>query len=109
MAREGLKLELANGIRKSASQKQSVHYDGLRVKTNGDLVLVNLTIRPISEPPSKRGLLMVVFDEIKAEERQRAEILVAESSKEARSRPDKTTGARTRIDKRVSSDHHRRA
>ena len=35
MAREGLKLELANAIRKSASQKESVHYDRLRVKTNG--------------------------------------------------------------------------
>jgi two-component system, chemotaxis family, CheB/CheR fusion protein len=85
MAREGLKLELANAIRKFASQKQSVHYDRLRVKTNGDYALVNLIVRPISEPPSRRGLMMVVFDEIKAEEVQQAEMLVAETNKEARS------------------------
>jgi two-component system, chemotaxis family, CheB/CheR fusion protein len=65
MAREGMKLELANAIRKCSSNKQVYRYERLRVKTNGDDALINLTVYPILDPPSKRGLLMVVFEEIK--------------------------------------------
>jgi two-component system CheB/CheR fusion protein len=83
MAREGLKLELANTIRKAVVHKDVVHKDGVRIKANGDYVLVNVTIRPISEPPSRRGLLMVIFTEVKAVDARQAAAVLAETGVEA--------------------------
>ncbi|MEW6110656.1 MAG: chemotaxis protein CheB [Thermodesulfobacteriota bacterium] len=68
MAREGLKLELANAIRKAIAGKETVRQDNVRVKPDGERAFVNLVVRPIWEPPSKRGLFMVVFEQVKPEE-----------------------------------------
>ena len=48
MAREGLQRELATALHKAAGTKDVVRCPGLRVKTNGDLTSVNLTIRPVA-------------------------------------------------------------
>src|SRR5206468_9695338 len=63
MAREGLRLELGGALRKAASRRQQVTLRGLRVQSNGDSVLLDLTVRPLSEPLPLRGLLLVVFSE----------------------------------------------
>lgn len=47
MAREGLRRDLTTALHKAAGTKDVVQYPGLRVKTNGDFTLVNLTIRPV--------------------------------------------------------------
>jgi len=52
MAREGLQRELATALHKAAGTKDIVRSPGLRVKTNGDLTTVNLTIRPVASGPS---------------------------------------------------------
>ena len=46
MAREGLRRALTTALRKAAAHKEPVRHPGLRVKTNGDLTTVNLTVRP---------------------------------------------------------------
>jgi two-component system, chemotaxis family, CheB/CheR fusion protein len=48
MAREGLRRELTTSLSKAVRSAQIVRYPGLRVKTNGDITLVNLTIRPVA-------------------------------------------------------------
>ena len=64
MAREGIKYELRSAIHKAVSQNKSVTYRGLKVKTNGNLHAVNLTVRPFHDPEGARGLLMVVFEDL---------------------------------------------
>jgi two-component system CheB/CheR fusion protein len=48
MAREGLRRELTTSLSKAVRSSQIVRYPGLRVKTNGDITLVNLTVRPVA-------------------------------------------------------------
>lgn len=62
MAREGLRLELTAALRKVASQKETVRYDNLSVKTNGETNLVNLIVSPLTRPAPTPGLIMVVFE-----------------------------------------------
>jgi two-component system CheB/CheR fusion protein len=51
MAREGLRRELATALHKAAACKEPARYPGLRVKTNGDFINVNLTVRPLAAGP----------------------------------------------------------
>jgi two-component system, chemotaxis family, CheB/CheR fusion protein len=47
MARDGLRAALTTALHSAASDNVIVHRTGLRVRTNGDLILVNLTILPM--------------------------------------------------------------
>ena len=66
MAREGLRLELTSGVRKTLAQKEVVRYENLRVRTNGGASLVNLTIEPMSGPDAVKGVLLVLFEDVPA-------------------------------------------
>jgi two-component system, chemotaxis family, CheB/CheR fusion protein len=68
MAKKGLKLELANAIRKAGTHVQTVRRERMHVKIDGHDQLITLTVKPILEPPARRGLLMVVFEEIQPQE-----------------------------------------
>lgn len=68
MAREGLKLELATAIRKASVQRTTAQSPRLSVKTNGRDQLINLVVKPISEPASMKGTLIVIFEDIPPEE-----------------------------------------
>jgi two-component system CheB/CheR fusion protein len=61
MAREGLKLELRAGVRKVIAQKKDFVYEGLKVRANGDINCVNLTIKYVREHQNLKGLIMVIF------------------------------------------------
>jgi len=63
LARQGLGIELASAVRKALSQSRQVEMHGLQVRSNGGFITVNLTIKPIEEPESMRGLLLAVFRE----------------------------------------------
>jgi two-component system CheB/CheR fusion protein len=65
MAREGLRHDLTNALHQAVSAKERVFLPGLRVKTNGDFTLVNLTVRPVSasaETTNGTPLFLVTFD-----------------------------------------------
>jgi two-component system CheB/CheR fusion protein len=62
MAREGLRLELPAAVRASHHSKPVVVRRGLSVRTNGSYESVTLTIKPLQEPDTLRGLLLVTFD-----------------------------------------------
>ena len=47
MAREGLRHELTKALHKAVSINEIVHHPGLRIKTNGQFITVNLTVRPM--------------------------------------------------------------
>jgi two-component system CheB/CheR fusion protein len=64
MAREGLKLELYAAIRKVISQKMEVSCKGVQIKDDGSSQSVNVIVRPVKEPETMRGLLMVTFEDM---------------------------------------------
>jgi two-component system CheB/CheR fusion protein len=48
MAREGLKHDLAMALHTAAGTRETARCPGLHVRTNGDFVKVNLTVRPVA-------------------------------------------------------------
>lgn len=73
MAKEDLKLELANVIRKGLSRKIAVRQENVRIKA-AEEGSVNLIVIPIMDPPSKRGLFMVIFEEVKPQPAEPKEV-----------------------------------
>ncbi len=63
IAREGLRLELSTGLRKTAASGETVRFEGLPVRMNGDIQLVNLTIRPLDSTAALPGLVLIVFED----------------------------------------------
>jgi two-component system CheB/CheR fusion protein len=66
MARKGLRYELTAGVHKALARKEAVRYEHLRVKTNGDVSLVNLIIEPMPGPDAVKGVLLVLFEDVRA-------------------------------------------
>ncbi len=69
MAREGLRQRLGTALHRAATHRKTVRHAGLRVKTNGDCALVDLSVFPLSHSADFAGassdLLLVAFDETK--------------------------------------------
>ena len=65
MAREGLQQELQALIRKVSSSKKPLSVEGIKVKSNGSTQLINLTVKPVSEPMESKGALLIIFEDIK--------------------------------------------
>jgi two-component system, chemotaxis family, CheB/CheR fusion protein len=63
MAREGLRTELGSAIFRANAEKRKIVRENVRVKTNGDFQMINLTIAPLHDPGIPSGLLMVIFQE----------------------------------------------
>ena len=69
MAREGLRPDLTTALHKAAALKAPVRHPGLRIKTNGDFVIANLTVQPVPAGPDSdlaAKLFLVVFEEVPA-------------------------------------------
>ncbi len=83
MAREGLRQELTTALHKSVATRELVRHPGLRVKTNGDFTLVDLTIRPVAAGPNAAtdsALFLVIFEESPPTVQQRPEKAMAVDS-----------------------------
>jgi two-component system, chemotaxis family, CheB/CheR fusion protein len=61
MAREGLGPSLAAGMRQARQENREIVRSDIRVRTNGGYTYVDLTILPIKEPDSLRGLLLLTL------------------------------------------------
>jgi two-component system CheB/CheR fusion protein len=81
MAREGLRRDLTTALHKAAAHKEAVRHTGLRVKTNGNFTMVNLTVRPVTAAPAGKltadavagqALYLVILEEAPAAERKQA-------------------------------------
>ena len=69
MAREGLRRELTTALHKAVSRKEMTQYAGLRVKTNGDFITADLTVRPVRAGANKTeqpDLYLVILKETTA-------------------------------------------
>jgi two-component system, chemotaxis family, CheB/CheR fusion protein len=64
MAREGLRLELAAAVRRASIERKTVRLEGVRVRANGDSVVVNLIVHPADTPEAAGNLLAVIFEEV---------------------------------------------
>ena len=76
MAREGLRRGLTGALHKAFALKEPVRQPGLRVKTNGDVATVNLTVRPVEAGPgaaSEPSMFLVIFEEAPAVDQERPE------------------------------------
>ena len=51
MAREGLRRELTASLTQAVKRKETVRRTGLRVKTNGDFITVQVTVQPVAADP----------------------------------------------------------
>ena len=61
MAREGLQLDLRSAIQAAASTKTTVIKKDLRVRTNGGIHRISLTVRPLADQEPAQELLLVSF------------------------------------------------
>ena len=76
MAREGLRTNLTTSLHNAVLQREPVRHMGLRVKTNGDFTVINLTVRPmapISAANTPTNLFLVVFEEAPVADQQTSE------------------------------------
>ena len=65
MAREGLRPDLTTALHKAVALKAPVRHPGLRIKTNGDFTIVDLTVQPVAANPDSEAagkLFLVVFE-----------------------------------------------
>src|ERR1017187_8708761 len=65
MAREGLQQELPALIRKVILSRRPLTAEGIKVKSNGSIQVINLTVKPIKEPSEMQGSILLIFEEIK--------------------------------------------
>ena len=61
MAREGLRMDLLAAIRKAATQDHPVVHNGVQMRTNSGVVLVDVRVCKIADPEALQGLLLVSF------------------------------------------------
>jgi two-component system CheB/CheR fusion protein len=102
MARKGLRNDLARSLHRSAQSKEVVRLSGLRVKTNGHFTSVDLTVRPALQGQaalSDVALYLVVMQESKSQEPERAERALAKARVTASGTPEPQTEAEARIAK----------
>src|SRR5690606_21308386 len=59
---EGLRLELPAAVRAAYHSRQTVVRRGLSVRTNGSVEPVTITVKPLDQPDTLRGLLLVTFE-----------------------------------------------
>ena len=68
MAREGLQPNLTTALHQAANKEDEVVHHDIRVKSNGNFIVVNLSVKKIVEPEALQGLFLVTFDQVRADQ-----------------------------------------
>jgi len=74
MARDGLRRDLTTALHRAVAQRVPVHHTGLRVKTNGDFMNVNLTVKPTGaggDSAAQPSLFVIIVEEAPASNQER--------------------------------------
>jgi two-component system CheB/CheR fusion protein len=111
MAREGLRRDLTTALHKAVETKDVVRHPGLRVKTNGDVSTVDLTIRPVTTGPSavpsadptappRPPLYLVILEEARPLDPEQVQQTAAAQAIAGANDPDTDTEARIAVLKR---------
>ena len=93
MAREGLTQDLTMALNKAAGTRKTVRCPNLRVKTNGDYSMVNLTVSPVSlsHTPNQisetEPLLFIIILQKVQEQQKESTLLSAVSRESEKNRP----------------------
>jgi len=64
MVKGEMRYNLRVALRQAAKTKEIVTIKGVRVMINDEQVTLNLSIKPIEEPKTLQGMILVVFDEV---------------------------------------------
>jgi len=64
MAREGLGPHLGIAVRQALAKHRRVNVAGIGIRGDRGRTMIDLSVVPMEEPESLRGLLLVVFDEV---------------------------------------------
>jgi two-component system CheB/CheR fusion protein len=64
MSREGLGNALSEAFHKAVRQKVVVALKNVKVGTEGDAQVVDITVQPVTSPEALRGMVMVVFTDV---------------------------------------------
>lgn len=67
MARDGLKVPLTTAIRQAMREKTTIQSKGIKVKTNGEIQVINLSVEPMLKSDFMKGLMLVAFEEVESE------------------------------------------
>jgi two-component system CheB/CheR fusion protein len=96
MAREGLRRDLTTALHQAVAHKEPVRHPGVRVKTNGDVITVHLTVRPVTAG-AEPGLFLVIFENAPpADPERREEAAAVEAGQGARE-------SATQVDARIAT------
>ncbi|MBF9221136.1 CheR family methyltransferase [Hymenobacter ruricola] len=63
MAREELNYELSSAVHRAATTREAVVTDNVKLRQDGGVQLVRVTVKPLEENEQLAGLLLVVFEE----------------------------------------------
>lgn len=63
MAREGLRFKLSNTLNKAIQQKKLTTSKAIQVINNGNIRIIDLTVRPLLEAGTPSGFYLVMFEE----------------------------------------------
>ncbi|MGD0000571.1 MAG: chemotaxis protein CheB [Bryobacteraceae bacterium] len=97
MAREGLRPVLTSALREIGAQETPVCHARLRVKTNGDFTLVDLTVQRVPaglQPAAAPNLYLVIFEEAPAPDPQPSRGAAASEHPDMAGAPDADVAAR---------------
>lgn len=65
MAREGLSEQLPGALRKAMQSFDPVVLRNIKIGTNGGTQVIDLTIQRLERPESMRGIIMIVFHDVR--------------------------------------------
>ena len=82
MAVKELKLKISTAIRNAVMQKKVQEFNNITVKTDSGAHIVNLIVRPITEPDKSPALLMISFQETNLKQQKNVTPAVKLSTKE---------------------------
>jgi chemotaxis methyl-accepting protein methylase/nitrogen-specific signal transduction histidine kinase len=68
MAKEDIRYDLASAINRAVRDKIQVKIQDLHVGINGGVQYLDITVMPVDQPDMLKGLLLIVFSEIKPPE-----------------------------------------
>ena len=73
LVRPGLELDLMTAVRHAVNHKETVRRQAVPVKTNGGEQVLDLTVKPILQPPAQASLFLVIFEPSRSPQAVKAE------------------------------------
>lgn len=64
MAKDNTGFKIRSAIQNAASKTKDVIMEGLKISSNGNSKIINITVKPIQEPEIMRNLLIVSFEDV---------------------------------------------